>query len=354
MKKSEDIEILQVITALDVGGAERVVLELSNGLEENTKSVGIVHLLNQTKILEQYDTLSYPIFNLMINRKFFLSFIWGLFKLNKIVRENKVKIIHAHMFHALLFTIIIKIFNPKIKLVFTSHNFKGFNSIRKLIIKVTKKIRNIDVVFSENQHIDINAKKTLIIPNGVKERKNKIYKNKINKKFIFINVASLTEQKNHLLLINEFYKLKDSNAELWILGDGILKEDIVNQISKFDLSSKVKLLGIQENINYYLEQADCFVLSSKWEGLPMALLEAAMVGLPVISTPVGAVPELLENNRGYIATRENLSTVMEHVLNHPEEAHTRALNLQQWVKSHYSAQSMVNKHEILYKELCKC
>lgn len=351
MQKSEDIEILQVITALDVGGAERVVLELSNGLEENTKSVGIVHLLNQTKILEQYDTLNYPIFNLMINRKNFLSFICGFFKLNKIVRENKVKIIHAHMFHALLFSFIIKIFNPKIKLVFTSHNFKGFNSIRQLIIKVTKKIRNIDVVFSENQHIDINAKKTLIIPNGVKERKNKIYKNKINKKFIFINVASLTEQKNHLLLINEFYKLKDCDAELWILGDGILKDDIINQIRKFNLSSKVKLLGIQENINYYLEQADCFVLSSKWEGLPMAVLEASMIGLPIITTPVGALKDIINGENGFLAEEENLHFFMKYVYENIDVSNNKALKLRDLVLNKFSKKNMVNKHLTIYKSL---
>lgn len=351
MQRSEYIEILQVITALDVGGAERVVLELSNGLEEEAKSVGIAYLLSQKKILEQYGILNYPIFNLMINKNNFLSFIKGFLKLNKIVRESGVKIIHAHMFHALLISILVKIFNPRIKLIFTSHNFKGFNFIRKLLIKFTKKIRYIDVVFSENQHIDINAKKTIIIPNGVKERQAKIYSSNINNKFIFINVASLTEQKNHQLLINEFYKLKDYNAELWILGDGILKENISNQINTFNLSSKVKLLGIQENINYFLEQADCFVLSSKWEGLPMAVLEASMVGLPIITTPVGALKDIINEENGFLAEEENLNLFMKYAFENIDLANIRALKLRSLVLNNFSKKSMVSKHLIIYESL---
>lgn len=351
MQKSEHIEILQVITALDVGGAERVVLELSNGLEESAKSVGIVHLLNQTKILEQYKFLNYPIFNLMVNRNNFLSLIMGFFKLNRIVREYSVKVIHAHMFHALLISVFIKIFNPRIKLVFTSHNFKGFSSIRKLLIQFAKKIRDVDIVFSANQHININAKNTIVIPNGVQERQAKTYHKCPDKKFIFINVASLTEQKNHQLLINEFYKLKDYNVELWLLGDGVLKENIVNQINALDLNSKIKLLGIQENINYFLEQADCFVLSSKWEGLPMAVLEASMIGLPIITTPVGALKDIINEENGFLAEEESLNLFMKYVYENIDFSNRKALKLRNLVLNNFSKKNMVIKHLNIYKSL---
>lgn len=352
--RENKIKFLQVIPELNVGGAERVVLELTKGLEQRGEKVGVAYLLDQTKLMAQYSELSIPFFNLNISKKNPISFIKAVFQLSKIVKNHHIQLIHAHMFHALLMCILVKLLNKDVRLVFTSHSFAGFGKLRSILIRSTRRLRAADIVFSKQQHLNLNSERTLVIGNGVQTENTKINfsENREIKKFII--VGRLSALKDHQSLIKSFAKLSDQSTELWIVGDGDLRSMLENLVQEYNLVSRVKFWGLQQDVRHFLRQSDCFIISSKWEGLPMALLEAAMVGLPVISTPVGAVPELLENNRGYIATHENLSTVMEHVLNHPEEAHTKALNLQQWVKSHYSAQSMVNKHEILYKELCKC
>lgn len=351
IQQSEDIEILQVITALDVGGAERVVLELTKGLEQRGGKVGVAYLLDQTKLMTQYSDINAPFFNLKVSKYNPISFIKAAYQLSKVIKKYHIHLMHAHMFHALLICIIVKLFNKDVKLVFTSHSFSGFGRLRSILIRYTRKLRVGDIVFSKKQHSNLNAERTLVIGNGVQAENTKINfseKREIKK---FIIVGRLTALKDHQTLIKNFAKLSDQSTELWIVGDGELRSVLESLVQEYRLALRVKFWGLQQDVRHFLRQSDCFIISSKWEGLPMALLEAAMVGLPVISTPVGAVPELLENNRGYIATHENLLAAMEHVLKYPEEAYLRAVNLQQWVESHYSSQTMVDKHIHLYESL---
>lgn len=349
--RENKIKFLQVIPELNVGGAERVVLELTKGLERRGEKVGVAHLLDETKLMAQYSELSIPFFNLNISKKNPISFIKAVFQLSKIVKNHHIQLIHAHMFHALLMCILVKLLNKDVRLIFTSHSFAGFGKLRSILIRSTRKLRAADIVFSKQQHLNLNSERTLVIGNGVQTENTKINFSENREIKRFIIVGRLSALKDHQLLIKSFAKLSDQSTELWIVGDGDLRSMLENLVQEYNLVSRVKFWGLQQDVRHFLRKSDCFIISSKWEGLPMALLEAAMVGLPVISTPVGAVPELLENNRGYIATRENLAIVMEYVLNYPEEAYTRALNLQQWVESHYSAQAMVDKHINLYRSL---
>lgn len=351
MQRNDQIKVLQVITELDVGGAERVVLELAKGLGQQGESVGVAYLLDQTKLMAQYSELSIPFFNLKVSKKNPISFIQAIFHLSQLIKKHHIQLIHAHMFHALFICIIVKLLNKNIKLVFTSHSFAGFDKLRSILINFSRSLRAADIIFSKRQHPDLNSAYTLVIGNGVQTENIKINFSPDRKIKRFIIVGRLTALKDHQSLIKSFAELSDHSTELWIVGDGGLRAILENLVQEYHLTSRVKFWGIQQDVRHFLRQSDCFVISSKWEGLPMALLEAAMVGLPVISTPVGAVPELLENSRGYIATSENLSIIMEHVLKYPEEAYRRAENLQQWVESHYSAEAMVDKHINLYKEI---
>lgn len=106
-------------------------------------------------------------------------------------------------------------------------------------------------------------------------------------RFVFVTVGRLDKGKNHHLIIEA---IKGMDADLWIIGDGPLKETLQAQIEKEKLEEKIILLGRQQNPFGFLAYADCFVFASNHEGFPNVLVEALACGLPVISTDCPSGP----------------------------------------------------------------
>ena len=114
------------------------------------------------------------------------------------------------------------------------------------------------------------------------------------RRFTFITVGRLDEGKNHLLLIEA---VKNIDADLWIIGEGVLRERLQKKIDELGIGDKVKLLGRQNNPYKFLSACDCFVFSSNHEGFPNVILEALACDLPVISTDCKSGPrEILAPN----------------------------------------------------------
>ncbi|MBC8283594.1 MAG: glycosyltransferase [Nitrospinae bacterium] len=129
-----------------------------------------------------------------------------------------------------------------------------------------------------------------------------------NKPFTFINIARLEQQKNHVLLLNAFAELKSENCELVIVGQGKLLNSLKKLSIKLGIEDKVNFTGFQSNIESYLENSDCFVFSSDFEGLGNVLIEALNSGLPVISTdcPYGPREILAPDTDENILTKDRI------------------------------------------------
>jgi N-acetylgalactosamine-N,N'-diacetylbacillosaminyl-diphospho-undecaprenol 4-alpha-N-acetylgalactosaminyltransferase len=102
-----------------------------------------------------------------------------------------------------------------------------------------------------------------------------------NARFTFVSVGRLDKGKNHHVLIEA---MRDLDAQLWIIGEGTLKQVLQRQIDELKLNDKVTLLGYQKDPYAWLSQANAFVFSSLHEGFPNVLLEALSCGVAVIST----------------------------------------------------------------------
>jgi len=115
---------------------------------------------------------------------------------------------------------------------------------------------------------------------------------------IFIHVGRFSYQKNHELLVNAFANLlphADVPVELWLVGDGELRETVQAQVKSLGIQERVRFLGVRSDIPDLLRAADVFVFPSRWEGNPLSVMEAMAAGLPVVATAVGGVPELVED-----------------------------------------------------------
>ncbi len=113
--------------------------------------------------------------------------------------------------------------------------------------------------------------------------------------FIFGICATLRSWKGHSDLVQAFDLLHNPNISLIIVGDGPQLDNCIKLISETHFPHNIHLVGNQSNVLPYLQAMDCFVLPSYAnEGVPQALLQAMSVGLPVISCPIGGIPESLE------------------------------------------------------------
>lgn len=140
---------------------------------------------------------------------------------------------------------------------------------------------------------------------------------------VFLNVGRLADQKNQALLISAFIEVHKSRpCRLLILGEGPLHDDLQRQIEDAGLEHDIELHGFVDNPYPYLVAASAFVLSSRFEGLPTVLIEALFCGCPVISTdcPDGPSEILNDGEFGKLVEPDNvlaLATAMEASLAQP-------------------------------------
>ncbi|EJS09096.1 hypothetical protein IKM_00271 [Bacillus mycoides] len=116
----------------------------------------------------------------------------------------------------------------------------------------------------------------------------------------FVNMGRLSPEKDQKKLIHAFAKVTElyDNIRLYIIGDGVLKEELENLVREKNLEDKVIFTGQMSNPFLLINQCDCFVLSSNHEGQPMVLLEALILGKPIIATDIAGSRSILEKGYG--------------------------------------------------------
>jgi glycosyltransferase involved in cell wall biosynthesis len=143
--------------------------------------------------------------------------------------------------------------------------------------------------------------------------------------FRVVTVGRLDSSKDPDLLLSAIGMLvaQGVNVEMLFIGDGVLRSALERRVTAEHLSDRVRFLGLlgASEIARYLQAADCFALSSAYEGMPMALLEALGAGLPVVTTPVGEVAKVVRNgiNGEIVPDRraESLAHGLDQVRSHP-------------------------------------
>jgi glycosyltransferase involved in cell wall biosynthesis len=343
--------IFHVLTGLGVGGAERMVIELTQKMIGDGYRVRIVSLNNDTRILSQYPGIIPYVKVLGIN-KTPMSLLKGLIAFKGILQgENRV-VLHAHMFHSLMFAIVAQVINKNIRIIFTSHNYGGFTFSRKIFLRLTKRQRVADVIFSEDQHVDLNAKRIVVIPNfappinGSEIKMDGILKDK--EIITFGYLGRLVAEKNPLAIIDAFLSMDLARVKLVIGGAGPLEGNIRSTIKLRSAGDRIEFLGAIKDVSIFFRKIDVLVMASEWEGLPMVILEAGVRGIPVISTPVGAIPLLLGNGAGVLCTISELPNELIKAISRPDLIELCGQFLRSKVEAEYSMHSAIKKHVELY------
>lgn len=351
MKK---IRVLQLITGLPLGGAEKVLLDLCSNLDKDTIENHVIGLNDEIDFKEDFIQNQIIVKNLNMTRSLKSFFKTAKF-LNNYIKDEKINIVHAHMFHPLIFAFVLKIVHPRLKVVFTSHNINIGSYSREMLTFLLKPFRDTDVVFSKDMITKMYKKDTRVIPNGIDVSAYDGNFEK-NKKFTFISVGVLREQKNQLFLPSCASYLKKKgikNFEIAIVGgadaSGDMREEIHQEIAKYEVEKEINMMGPRRDIPELLRKAHCFVMPSNFEGLPIALLEAGASKLPIISTPVGAIPSIIDESCGYLSDLDNFAKTMLEVIQNQTKAEEKAIKLKAKIEKEFSIRSMAKAHEEIYK-----
>lgn len=303
------ITVFICIPTLASAGAERFVTELAINInKENFKPIILI-----TNKLE----LSSPFYQKLINNRIEVidvsdkKYITEVKKTVAILKQYNPRIIHSNVGAALHILIPLFLSGIKTKHIFTVHSmgYRIFNGIKKKIIGICFKSKAIipvaicdKVKQSLIQEYRLKPNEVELVYNGVD---TKIFtpEHKENKEITFISVGTLYKIKNHALLIDAFKILHKNNPEskLIIVGDGELREELINRTKEYGLEKSVLFEGNQSNVAKYLHLSDIYCCTSEVEGLPISVLEAMACGLPVITTPAGGVVDIIKDGEnGYI------------------------------------------------------
>jgi L-malate glycosyltransferase len=261
----------------------------------------------------------------------FIFFISSFFKLMSMVRHYKIEIIHAHFLlpPGLIGIIVGKILGKKTAV--TAHGsdllIQANNPILRPLIKFV--LSEADYVLVVNQtlkdkalKLGLNSEKIYITPNAVDVKKfnphNKQLPSDItisHEKPVILFVGNLVYQKGVEYLL-EAKKLMDCDAELLIIGDGPLRRDLEKKV-EIDEIPDVVFTGARRDVNQIMPFADLFVLPSISEGFPITLLEALASALPVVTTSVGGIQEVIDETVGFVvppSEPKQLASSMDKIL----------------------------------------
>jgi glycosyltransferase involved in cell wall biosynthesis len=310
------------------GGAERVTINLATLLAEEKYEVTIIVKENKGELSDSIPS-NIKVLSLDIDGK------------NKIAKNIKViksisSLLNSNYFDCMISVsrsmnntlaiakrISVKSSTPIIGTIHNSlsQEVVSYSRIKKIINNLFDKFFYKIVVVSEEarqeyeKEFKIDPSKLITIYNPVvddtivnasEEECNHPWLSHDRKFHTIINAGRLTYQKDHLLLLRMFKELKkEKDARLIILGNGELREDLIDYCKTNQLEDYVDFVGFVKNPYKYFSNADAFVLSSKFEGLPTVLIEALACKLNVVSVncPTGPREILNDGEYGFISER---------------------------------------------------
>lgn len=304
--------VLHIIDTLDVGGAERLLVGTIQGMPAVKHHV--ITLADKAKLARELPA-DCKLISLGFKGKW--DAISCIRRIRKYIKDNKVEIVHSHL---VLSNIIARLATPSdVPLINSMHTINSTRFYRSLfsaarwIEKATYRERHTLIAVSQvvlddyRKHIGIKGR-AVVLYNFVEDRFFSEHPRKyINNDILrMVAVGTLKPAKNYEFLLNAFRQVP-AGVTLSIYGDGPLREALQQMAA--DIPS-VRFEGSHAHIEQVFEQYDLFVMSSHYEGHPVALMEAASAGMPALVPDIPALKEAL-GTHGLYFKQENIADFNE-------------------------------------------
>lgn len=383
------LKILYLITDLNIGGTEKILYELVTRIDRTKFNPLVCGLKSYGHYAEKIENKGIPVivFN-VANGISLLKNFQAIFNLYKIMRKEKIDLVHTFLFRA---NFIGRIAARLVGVPIVISSIRVMEEKKKyhlFLERITSFLSDKFIVNSEalknfvSEKMKITPEKIEIVYNGIDfmnlpKINSIIKKNELgyNKNEILIGTVGRLHKQKGIEYFIEAIKIitqlpitppssalgglrRAGNYQLpnfLIIGDGPERKNLESLICNLELNDKVKLLGWRTDVLEIISVLDIFVLSSLWEGTPNVVLEALAYNKPVVATRVGGVPEIIEEGvTGLLvepANAQALADAILWVLENPEKARKMAEKGKEKVEKFFPIHKMVKETEEVYEKL---
>ncbi len=370
------MRIVYVLNSLGVGGAERQVLALASRMLQRGHHVALMVLLPPSpQDLRTALTVTY----LDLTRSPD-SVVRGLARASTFLQAFKPDLLHSHNFHGNVIARLLRLKYRRAKLISTIHNVYEGGWLRMLAYRLSDPLATATVAVSTaaaERFIRLKAvsnSKCSVLANGIdldefvpdaQRRADTREQLGIHGEFVWLAIGRRTQAKDFPNLLQSFGQVSAGSlateppaVRLWIAGaDRPLQEALPTGAGAAlppQASDCIQWLGLRRDIPALLDAADGFVLSSAWEGMPLALGEAMAMMKPCVATDVGGVRELAGEAAVVVPPKDAdaLSAAMLAVMNKSEaEREALGASARERVRWHFNIDQKADEWDRLYRQI---
>lgn len=371
MAHAEHIKVLHILPNFGPGGAERMAVHLMQSLNRERFEVAAVSMFDRVgSYLEaMLEGSGIPVWYLG-KRRGFDPRMYS--RIDAVLRRFRPHIVHTHRY-VLRYALPPVVYRRIRGKVHTVHSLaeKEVDAPGKLVHRLAFRSGVVPVAISQAVRASIERVYGLgslpLILNGVPlqtYRQPAVGREEWRRRealcpedLVFVSIGRLAPEKNHQLLLDAFARVAEieGQALLLLAGGGELRQTLEFQVEALGLGGRVRFLGVRTDIPDLLGACDACVLTSHWEGLGLAVMEAMAAGKPVIATAVGGVPELVvDGATGLLVPPGDAAALAEamSVLLH-DAARRRELGMAaaKRAEEQFCVKVMAKRYEELYENL---
>ncbi|WP_337920349.1 glycosyltransferase [Vibrio cholerae] len=356
-----------IITGLGMGGAETQVCSLIDQLAARGNTILLLSLTGESVNKPKHPSVKLVELNM---RKTPFGFVQAYWQAVSILRQFQPDVVHSHMVHANIFARLLRVVAPIPRLVCTAHSNNEGGKTRMLAYRLTDRWCDLTTNVSQEAVEAFIAQKAakpgriVALHNGIDLAKftfNHVARARCRAELglnteqtLLLAVGRLTQAKDYPNLLNAFAQLVKSqpSIRLAIIGQGELTTQIEQMIEQLDLASQVHLLGLRFDVADWMSAADCFVLSSAWEGFGLVVAEAMACERPVVATDCGGVAEVVGDYGFLVPPRDSakLAEAIEQAIAlAAKERATLGNNARNYIESRYSLSAVTEQWLNIYQ-----
>lgn len=365
--QEKGMRVLQVVTGMTVGGAERVVADLADGLVKSGCEVRLAYMKGPQQVTPRRSEVELTCLGIDSTA----DMPAGLLRFRRLVREFAPHIVHCHMFHAAMLARVARLTTRIPCVISTMHTSSDGGRARAIAYRTTEWLSDVstnvscEAVEQFAANGAVRADRVLAIHNGISVeqfRPSPEARQRLREQYgiapgckLFFAAGRLGWSKDYPNMFQALARLPpDLDYQLLIAGDGDLRAELEQMVVDLGLSPRVRFLGIRRDVADLMAAADVYLLSSVGESFGLVVAESMACECVVVATDAVGVSEVL-GDCGFLVPRQNpdaLAAAIVKAASLPEaQARELGRRARQRVVEKYSFERAVANWRELYASL---